>query len=40
MTATAGGGPVAVHTVLATSVGKLTVVREGGSLSGLYFPRH
>jgi methylated-DNA-[protein]-cysteine S-methyltransferase len=29
-----------VHTVLATSVGKLTVVREGGSLSGLYFPRH
>jgi methylated-DNA-[protein]-cysteine S-methyltransferase len=40
MTATAGGGPAAVHTVLATKVGELTVVREGGSLTGLYFPRH
>jgi methylated-DNA-[protein]-cysteine S-methyltransferase len=40
MTAAAGGGPAAVHTVLATEVGELTVVREGGSLTGLYFPRH
>ena len=40
MTATAGGGSAAVHTVLATTVGELTVVREGGSLTGLYFPRH
>ena len=40
MTATAGGAPAAVHTVLATTVGELTVVRVGGSLSGLYFPRH
>jgi methylated-DNA-[protein]-cysteine S-methyltransferase len=40
MTATAGGTPAAVHTVLATALGELTVVREGGSLTGLYFPRH
>ena len=37
MTTTAGGGPAAMHTVLATKVGELTVVREGGSLTGLYF---
>jgi methylated-DNA-[protein]-cysteine S-methyltransferase len=40
MTVTAGGTPAAVHTVLATSLGELTVVREGGALTGLYFPRH
>lgn len=39
MTLTAGGAP-AVHTVLATSLGELTVVREGGAVAGLYFPRH
>jgi methylated-DNA-[protein]-cysteine S-methyltransferase len=37
---TAGGAPAVVHTVLATTLGELTVVREGGSLAGLYFPRH
>ena len=36
----AGGTPGAVHTVLATSLGELTLVRESGSLTGLYFPRH
>jgi methylated-DNA-[protein]-cysteine S-methyltransferase len=40
MTVTAGGAPAAVHTVLATSLGELTVVREEGALTGLYFPRH
>jgi len=40
MTATAGGAPAAVHTVVATTMGELTVVREAGSLTGLYFPRH
>ena len=29
-----------VHTKLATSLGELTVVREDGALTGLYFPRH
>lgn len=29
-----------MHTVLATSLGELTVVREEGALTGLYFPRH
>jgi methylated-DNA-[protein]-cysteine S-methyltransferase len=28
------------HTVLATRLGELTIVREGGSLTGLYFPGH
>jgi methylated-DNA-[protein]-cysteine S-methyltransferase len=28
------------HTVIATRLGKLTVVREEGALIGLYFPRH
>ena len=28
------------HTKLATSLGELTVVREDGALTGLYFPRH
>lgn len=40
MTVTAGSAQAAVHTVLATTLGELTVVREGGSLTGLYFPRH
>ena len=30
----------AAHAVLATSLGELTVVREEGALTGLYFPRH
>ena len=40
MTATAGGAPGAAHTVLATRLGEVTVVREEGALTGLYFPRH
>jgi methylated-DNA-[protein]-cysteine S-methyltransferase len=40
MTMTAGGVSAAVHTVLATALGELTVVREGDSLTGLYFQRH
>jgi methylated-DNA-[protein]-cysteine S-methyltransferase len=40
MTVTAGGVPAAVHSVLATSIGELTVVRERGAVTGLYFPRH
>jgi methylated-DNA-[protein]-cysteine S-methyltransferase len=39
MTLTAGGSG-AVHTVLATSLGELTVVGEEGAVTGLYFPRH
>jgi methylated-DNA-[protein]-cysteine S-methyltransferase len=34
------GGALDVHTVLATSLGELTVVREEGAVTGLYFPRH
>jgi methylated-DNA-[protein]-cysteine S-methyltransferase len=40
MTMTAGGTRAGVHTVLATSLGELTVVREGETVTGLYFPRH
>ena len=40
MTVTEGGVSAAVHTVLTTTLGELTVVREGDSLTGLYFPRH
>jgi methylated-DNA-[protein]-cysteine S-methyltransferase len=40
MTHTAGQGSEAAHTVLATSLGELTLVREGAALTGLYFPRH
>lgn len=29
-----------MHTVLTTGLGQLTVVREDGALSGVYFPRH
>lgn len=34
------GTAVARHAVLTTRLGELTVVREGGSLTGLYFPGH
>ena len=40
MRATTGDTPVATHTVLATSLGEVTVVREEEALTGLYFPRH
>jgi methylated-DNA-[protein]-cysteine S-methyltransferase len=40
MTVTARGAPAAVHAVLATSLGELTVVADEGALTGLYFPRH
>jgi methylated-DNA-[protein]-cysteine S-methyltransferase len=39
MTITATGTR-ATHTLLATSLGELTVVREDRALTGLYFPRH
>jgi methylated-DNA-[protein]-cysteine S-methyltransferase len=38
--ATAGGATGAGHAVLATILRELTVVREEGALTGLYFPRH
>jgi methylated-DNA-[protein]-cysteine S-methyltransferase len=34
------GRLTAQHTVLATPIGDLTVVREGDLLTGLYFPHH
>ena len=37
---TAGGARGTAHMVLATRLGELTVVREEGMLTGLYFPRH
>ncbi|HEX9042627.1 MAG TPA: methylated-DNA--[protein]-cysteine S-methyltransferase [Trebonia sp.] len=40
MTSTTGGTHAAGHTVLATSLGELTVVREEEAVTGLYFPRH
>jgi methylated-DNA-[protein]-cysteine S-methyltransferase len=40
MTADTAGIAVTEHTVVATRLGKLTVVRDAGSLTGLYFPRH
>jgi len=40
MTVTAGGASGAVHTVLATRLGMVTVVREEEALTGLYFARH
>jgi methylated-DNA-[protein]-cysteine S-methyltransferase len=40
VTVTAGGATGAGHTVLATRLGMVTVVREEGALAGLYFPRH
>lgn len=40
MTATTDATLGVAHTVLATRLGELTVVREEGALTGLYFPRH
>ena len=40
MRADTAGIAVAEHTVVATRLGELTVVRDGGLLIGLYFPRH
>jgi len=40
MTVTAGDARKAVHTVLATSLGQLTLVSDEGAMTGLYFPRH
>ena len=40
MTVTAAGAPGPAHAVIATRLGKVTVVREEGALSGLYFPGH
>ncbi len=40
MNAAADGTLGAAHTVLATRLGSVTVVREGEALTGLYFPRH
>jgi methylated-DNA-[protein]-cysteine S-methyltransferase len=37
---TDAGTLTAQHTVLATPIGDLTVVREGDLLTGLYFPHH
>jgi len=40
MTGRAGDARAVAHTVLATTLGELTVVREEGAVTGLYFPRH
>jgi methylated-DNA-[protein]-cysteine S-methyltransferase len=40
MSGRASGASSVVHTVLATSLRELTVVRDGGVVTGLYFPRH
>jgi methylated-DNA-[protein]-cysteine S-methyltransferase len=40
MTADTRGTVVPAHWVLATRLGELTVVHEGGVPTGLYFPRH
>ncbi len=40
MMAATAGIAVTEHTVVATRLGELTVVRDGGSLTGLHFPRH
>jgi methylated-DNA-[protein]-cysteine S-methyltransferase len=40
MTGHADRGTATRHTVLATRLGELTVVGEGSSLTGLYYPRH
>ena len=37
---TDAGMLTAQHTVVATPIGDLTVVREGHLLTGLYFPHH
>lgn len=40
MAVTTDGGQGSVHTVLATTLGDLSLVREGPAVTGLYFPRH
>ena len=40
MTTDTAGIAVTEHTVVATRLGDLTVVRDAGSLTGLYFRRH
>jgi methylated-DNA-[protein]-cysteine S-methyltransferase len=40
VTAATGAASGAAHSVLATRLGELTVVRAEGALTGLYFPRH
>jgi methylated-DNA-[protein]-cysteine S-methyltransferase len=40
VTATTDEARAATHTVLATRLGNVTVVRSGGALRGLYYPRH
>ena len=40
MTAQKGSMLGRVHSALPTSLGELTVVREGRAVTGLYFPRH
>lgn len=40
MAATAGGSLPAAHTVLTTALGELTVIRQDGAVTGLYYPRH
>jgi len=40
MTMTPGTVSGAAHTVIATRMGELTVVRDGGTFTGLYFPQH
>ncbi len=35
-----GPGVPPAHTVMASPLGQLTLVRHGGRLTGLYFPRH
>jgi methylated-DNA-[protein]-cysteine S-methyltransferase len=40
VTVTAGGTLGTAHTVLATRLGMLTLVRTGEALTGVYFPRH
>ena len=40
MTVRTGTAQGAAHTVLTTRLGELTVVRDDGTLTGLYFPRH
>lgn len=40
MAARTGSTVRAVHLLLATALGELTLVREGRAVTGLYFPRH
>ena len=38
MTTGTAAQAVTEHTVVSTRLGELTIVRDGGSLTGLYFP--